>query len=171
MAELSDSDFLGASPGSIPLLAFVARLSSSSFVTPLSSPLHHPYFSSLAIRGPATIPTNLFTVCHATRLAFLYHDVLWKAHGTRVGLFSKKRSAVTSTGKGSGVAISGQVGMLQAILVVLGLVFAGTTASAVMQGQKAPVLEPGSGEVAAVYTSADVPLICFSEKLILVCSC
>lgn len=145
------ADFLnpGAGPPSVPFLASVASLTASAFSSPLRSPLHEPssssYLSPLSLhrRGPETLPTDLFTLVHAVRLAYLYHDVLYKSHRTRVGLVSRK----ATPGKGAG-----QVGIVQAVMVVLGLVFAGTTATAVLQGQKAPVLEPGSGPVAAVYT-------------------
>lgn len=135
---------LSPSPPSHRTLSSIHSLFASSLSSPLTSPLHSPYISSDLRLGPPTIPVNLFTVVHSFRLAYLYHDTLYKSTGTRVGLFSSR-----STKKGKeGEEV---VGVLQAISVVLGLVFAGTTATALLQGQKAPILEEGSGEVAAVY--------------------
>lgn len=93
---------------------------------------------------PVTIPLNPFTLVHAARLAFLYHDALYRgAKGTTVGLSPSQ----------------GRVSYVQAVLVVWTLVFAGPTLAAVLRGQPAPLLvDPEAGLIAAIYACASRPL-------------
>ncbi|CAH7674039.1 hypothetical protein PPACK8108_LOCUS8938 [Phakopsora pachyrhizi] len=87
----------------------------------------------------SVLPLTGFTILHSTRIAYLYHSILY-SQGVSVG---NRKSDVS---------------FLQASLVCTTLVMSGTTMAAILQGQPSGLFSEGSGELVAAYSLAAVAM-------------